>query len=310
MAGNPLDSLLTELDQTIRNEEIYTQQKVSYIENLQFKLSAAFLTPEDQYLLYQQLAKEYGIFRCDTAIYYANQRLRLAEEIGNTDWIQESKFQLASMLAKACMFEKAIDLLRTVDQAVLAPHLQVLYYKTFRDTYIYYSEFYQEGYEIHEISRLRAAYQDSLLRVVPTPSFDYVLAYGTYYIETGEFDRAEELLLSYYERLRPDTRDFALLASILAYLAEKKEDEWQRKVYLAQSAIADIKAANKENISLRFLAHLLFLDGDIKRANVYIKKSMDDANFFNGRLRNTQTSMVFPIINEAYQTERLQQQKS
>jgi len=222
VAGNPLDSLLTELDQTIRNEEIYTQQKVSYIENLQFKLSAAFLTPEDQYLLYQQLAKEYGIFRCDTAIYYANQRLRLAEEIGNTDWIQESKFQLASMLAKACMFEKAIDLLRTVDQAVLAPHLQVLYYKTFRDTYIYYSEFYQEGYEIHEISRLRAAYQDSLLRVVPTPSFDYVLAYGTYYIETGEFDRAEELLLSYYERLRPDTRDFALLASILAYLAEKR----------------------------------------------------------------------------------------
>lgn len=89
----------------------------------------------------------------------------------------------------------------------------------------------------------------------------------------------------------------------------KKEDPWQRKVYLAQSAIADIKAANKENISLRFLAHLLFLDGDIQRANVYIKKSMDDANFFNGRLRNTQTSMVFPIINEAYQTERLQQQK-
>ncbi len=59
-------------------------------------------------------------------------------------------------------------------------------------------------------------------------------------------------MLSYYNQLRPDTKDFALLTSILAYLYERKEDVEQRKIYLAQSAIADIKAANKENISLRF----------------------------------------------------------
>ncbi len=53
----------------------------------------------------------------------------------------------------------------------------------------------------------------------------------------------------------------------------------------------------------------MFLEGEIKRANVYIKKSMDDANFFNGRLRNIQNSMVFPIINEAYQAEHVEQQR-
>ncbi len=97
------------------------EKKVNYINNLAFKLSVAALSNEDQYLLYQQLAKEYEIFRCDTAIYYANGRLALAEEIGNIHWIQESKFQVATVLAKACMFEKAISLLQTVDKSSLTP---------------------------------------------------------------------------------------------------------------------------------------------------------------------------------------------
>ncbi len=308
-AKSPVDSLLVELDRTIGNGQIYTGQKMNYIHNLRLKFSATGLNNEDQYLLYQQLAKEYESFRCDTAILYSTERLRLAEELGNTQWINESKFQLASVLSKACMFDRAIKLLNSIDKNNLSHQQLVHYYKAYLDNYIYQTEFYQYGYQIEGLSNNRKVYRDSLLMVLNPNTLDYVVNYGTKYIESGETEKAEELLFSYYHRLVPDTKDYALYASILAYFYESIKDREKRKEFLARSAIADLKVSNKENISLRFLASMLLTDKDVKRANLYIKQSMDDANFYNGRLRNLQTSTVLPIINEAYQAERTQQQR-
>ena len=90
--------------------------------------------------------------------------------------------------------------------------------------------------------------------------------------------------------MKPDTKECAEITSILSFLYEQKGDSEKEKEYLAISAISDIKASVKENISLRALAFILFNnDVDINRANRYIKKSLDDANFYNARLRNIQT---------------------
>jgi len=83
----------------------------------------------------------------------------------------------------------------------------------------------------------------------------------------------------------------------------------KQKEYLAKSALSDIHAAVKENISLRSLAILLFEDNDISRANFYIKRSLEDANFYNARLRNIQIARVLPIIDKAYQIDRERQEK-
>ena len=80
-------------------------------------------------------------------------------------------------------------------------------------------------------------------------------------------------------------------------------------MYLALSALADIESGIMENTSLRTLALLLYKDGDLQRANSYIKKCLDDANFFNARLRNLQTSRILPIIDKAYQEYKVAQEK-
>ncbi|MCD7930297.1 MAG: helix-turn-helix domain-containing protein [Tannerellaceae bacterium] len=64
-----------------------------------------------------------------------------------------------------------------------------------------------------------------------------------------------------------------------------------------------------ENTSLRELANYLFEENKIDQANRYIKKSMEDANFYNSRIRNFQTSRVLPIIDRAYQEDRARQEK-
>jgi len=81
------------------------------------------------------------------------------------------------------------------------------------------------------------------------------------------------------------------------------------KEHLALSALSDIKGNIMENASLRSLATLLYEEDDIDRANTYIKKSMEDANFYNARIRNLQTSRILPIIDNAYQLDKAKQQE-
>lgn len=72
------------------------------------------------------------------------------------------------------------------------------------------------------------------------------------------------------------------------------------------SAISDIKGAVKENMSFRELATVMFEDGDIDRANRYLKKSIADANFYSGMLRNVQSSKMLPVIDDAFDAQQEQ----
>lgn len=78
---------------------------------------------------------------------------------------------------------------------------------------------------------------------------------------------------------------------------------------MIKSAIADIRGVVKENNSLRALAELLYEEGQLQRADVYMKRSMEDANFYNARLRNVQASRMLPVIDHAYQVEKQKHQQ-
>lgn len=311
LSANPgfkLDSLLVELDKVIANEKEYATQKLLYLNKLKDQLSAPNVPEEEQYLVNYTLAKEYEPFMCDSAIFYASKALLKATTLENRAWIYDSKIQLARNKAKAGLFLNVLELLGTVNAEDLNKHQKIDYYKAYTDVYIFMIE-YQDGYDIAELTKEKEIYRTHLLQLLDPNTFEYAISYGFYYIEKGDFERAENILTSYYSKVKPGTKEMASIASILSHLYGQKREEEKQKEYLAISAISDIRASVKENISLRVLAILLFNDGDIVRAHQYIKKSLDDANFYNARLRNIQTSKILPIIDNAYQLDKEAQQK-
>lgn len=302
-----LDSLLNELDHVVVKEKEYTVRKENYLDKLKEQLKNQNLTKESQYSIYQSLAHEYEAFICDSAIAYATQALEIATNLQNTRWVNDSKIQLARGEAKAGMFSKTIEILESISREDLKHYQLIDYYKTYIDVYIYMIE-YNDGYDLTELILKKEICQDSLIQIVDTTTFEYATRYGFYCIETGKLATAEKILLSYYPKVQPDTKECAEITSILSFLYERTGDKERAKEYLAISAISDIKASVKENISLRDLAFILFNnDVDINRANQYIKKSLDDANFYNARLRNIQIAKMLPIIDKAYQLERERQ---
>ena len=99
------------------------------------------------------------------------------------------------------------------------------------------------------------------------------------------------------------------MTSILAFIYQSTGQREKQKEYLIKSAIADIRGVVKENNSLRALAELLYEEGQLQRADVYMKRSMEDANFYNARLRNVQASRMLPVIDHAYQVEKQKHQQ-
>lgn len=86
-------------------------------------------------------------------------------------------------------------------------------------------------------------------------------------------------------------------------------EEYER--YLILSAISDNICPLKENLSLQELALLIFRQKPewIERANRYLQYSMDDATFYNNRLRMLEIARKFPGIVNAYQHETIQERK-
>ena len=300
--NDKVDSLLNVLDKTIQMEQKYLEQKELNISELKYELLKCE-TPESIHDTYYQLYKAYEAFIFDSAFYYARKHLEMSESENNRHWTNECKMQLARMYSIFASFSEAKELLNSIDTSDLEPEQTGAYFTSFAELYTYWSE-YSSNNEVLKYSTLRDVYRDSALMVIPKGAYSYDVNYGSKCIELRKFEEAEKTLLPYLSQMEHDTRDYAILTSLVANLYELKGQINLQKEYLARSAIADIRASNKENTSLWQLAYLMLNEGEINRANSYIKKSMEDANFYNARLRNVQISKILPIIDTAFQNSR------
>ena len=138
----------------------------------------------------------------------------------------------------------------------------------------------------------------------------HTLIQSDQYNVRNEYDKAIRLLTDYLALQKDYEHDVAICAYTLSESYRLKGDKEKEKEYLIVSAMADMKTAVREYISLRKLAVLLYQEGDIERAYSYVKICMEDAAACNARLRKLEILEIFPIINDAYQqkTEKQQEQ--
>lgn len=309
VAQSQTDSLLMALDQAIANSCMYEKTKTERIELIKEALEAHTLAPEEEYVINLRICHEYESYSCDSARHYINRNIQLATRLGHKEWLNESTLKKAHILATSGLYAEGLKLLESIDKQTLSHKLLASYYTTFKDMYLYLAEYAQNdeytGAYLHRMS----CYRDSVLQVIPKGSYAYVIVKAPSLVDNQQLQEAKDLLLAYLPQLSPDTRDYAVLTSILAFIYQNSNEPAQRKAYLIRSAMADIKAVVKENSSLRSLAEVLHEQGEVEHANNYMKQSMADATFYNARLRNVQVSKLLPIIDHAYQVEKEMQRK-
>ncbi|MDE5906176.1 MAG: transcriptional regulator, partial [Alistipes sp.] len=95
-----------------------------------------------------------------------------------------------------------------------------------------------------------------------------------------------------------------------ALIAEALDREEEKALWYARSAIADVRCATKDNASLCCLAQAMLHRQEINRAFRYITISLNDALFYNAKLRPWQIANIIPMVEKSYLEVRAQQEKS
>lgn len=301
------DSLLRELDEVVAHGARYEESKKQRIALIRDAASNRTSSVEEKYRTNFQLYNEYEAYICDSARHYINQNIEIATQQKRQDWLNESKLKKAHVLATSGLYAEAVGLLESIDKRELPDHQLVDYYIAFENIYLYHSEYAQDNEYTPVYLNKMKVYRDSVLQLLPQGTYQYTITKGASLVDQGKQKEAEALLTNYLSKVAPDTREYAILTSILAFVYQHDNRPELQKANLLKSAIADVKGVVKENNSLRALAELLYEEGDIERANNYMKKSVADATLYNARLRNVQASKMLPVIDHSYQLEKEKQ---
>lgn len=303
------DSLLLKLDQAIKERPIYMEQKELKLAELKRQLHRQ-IPDEERFAILGTLLDEYRSFNTDSALHMAEEREQIAIRLGNREYIDNARMNKADVLGMTGMYKEVMDLMRNIHIDRLSVDIHPYYYHIYRTVYGLMADYAVTAYEKKLYTELTDKYRDSLLLVNKDNLLIHTLIQSDQYNVRNEYDKAIRLLTDYLALQKDYEHDVAICAYTLSESYRLKGDKEKEKEYLIVSAMADMKTAVREYISLRKLAVLLYQEGDIERAYSYVKICMEDAAACNARLRKLEILEIFPIINDAYlqKTEKQQEQ--
>ena len=308
-----LDSLLNVLDLTIREHETYVVQRESRIRHLKELTHGIEVNSVEHYNLNSQIYKEYKAFICDSAIYYLNENIQIAERLHDIDRKIESQLQLSLLLSSTGMYTESIDVLESVDRQKVVSRLIADYYTCFDHVYGELSVYTQDKTLSGHYWTISQAYKDSLYAILPPESEEYLMMREALLRDQHQYEEALKVNDLRLAETEVNTPQYALVTYHRSLIYKYSNDNLGEKQNLCLSAISDIRSAIKDHASLWMLAQLLYEDGDMERAYQYMRFSWNATKFYNARLRSWQSADVLSLIDKTYQAmiekqnDRLQQ---
>lgn len=302
-----IDSLLKELDTVIDNRKIYSDLKEAKIEEIERQLNTT-VENELRFDLYGNLFREYSNFQTDRAYEVALKMIEISRELDRPHELAISQMNMAEVFKTAGMFKEAIELLDDIKAKKLYKEDIQYYYHLHHSLYLLMIEYSLSNNEQKKYQELAYNYKDSILSVSTFEGFSYNTILSGKKISQGKFDEALELALKSDTMTSSPDYNKGIINHVLSSIYHHKGDYEKEKFYLIKSAIADLQSGVKEYISLHSLALILYNEGDLDRAYLYVKCAMEDAIFCNARLRTLEVSRMLPIINSTYDA-KMQKEK-
>jgi hypothetical protein len=291
---------LEKLDDIVANRQEITQSRLEQISKTMSQL-ARTKSVEQKYKLTEQIYNDYRAFNVDSAEVYARKQLSLAKQLDNSKYISHAVLTLAEVYAIEGMYLEALKLADSVDKRTLNSNDDLLFYfHVYRMLYGFMADYSQKNVFHENYAQKRDAYRDSLLSYQVKGSYSYDISKSEMLLDKGDYKEVLKLLLPWTKK-ENDLGMMRYLGYTLSLAYQQAGDSESEEYYLTLSAISDLKSAVKEYVSLFELAKLLFKKGDLERAYLYMKCSMDDAAYCNARLRTVEISEIYPIIEKTYQ---------
>ena len=306
---HPLADEFERLDSELARMEEYVNEKEAKIITIEGLLASDDLSPEQKYGLYGQLYQECVAYQFDKAKAILESQEQIAETLGDRSLMNSAVIEKAMLFTTAGMFLEAQELFRQLDTTAFNYQQKISWYNA-RQKFLHdYQEYVRtSGITVPEAVNIRV-YQDLILKNTPKDSPLNHHIYIMRLIEEQRWDEAYSENLRIIEGQNKSSRDYAVQCYWQGFICENLEREEETIRWWIESAICDIRGAIKDNAALCSVAIKLTDPRDTDRAFRYIRISLDDAVFYNAKLRKVQIASTFPWIEKAYRDSRDLQMK-
>lgn len=295
---------LKRLDHYIEQRATFVQAKQHRLDSLKSSLQQP-ITAEDRLKLYNRIFEEYYTFRFDSAMVYVKRGLELANETKNRVFIENFRIHRGLLLATSGYYSQAEAMLKSVCPDSLPTQLKFNYYYSMSWLYNFWSAYCNDREFAPQMNALRLKYLLGAIRhAQPGSAMQNYLQGEAFY-----YNNQSAKAMRYYHRVLHqvgvNNRLYASSAYAIArgYKLQRRWDLYEH--YMVEAGISDQVCPLKENLALQELSLYLYEKDEAysSRAVKYIYCSMEDAQFYNNRLRMLEISHILPKIVSAYQSQ-------
>ena len=296
--------LLKLLDSYIDKRNTYSEIKEEKIKKLKLKLRTADNNSSRLSLL-NTIYHEYYTYSYDSAMVYANRGLALALSDNNTYYATLNRINRAAVLSTGGFYSQAETLLNEIGENNVPHQLKQYYYYTTTWLYSYWEAFCDKSEFKYYYRQKKHHFLQLTVNATPNNYVD-LHAYLSGELAFLENPLSKTVLRYYTTALNNspvNSRVHASAAYCIARYYQEMGDMQRYEQYIVEAAISDIVCPLKENLALQeFSTYLYTKDAKYAdRAARYIYCSMEDAKFYNNRLRMLEISSILPIIATANQ---------
>lgn len=280
-----VNALLIELDSLLMVSDDINEAKLEHISQIRSAYNKA-TELDRRYWFAAELYDEYCAFDSDSAMMYADRAYELARMLDRNDLMEDMELNRAYIYSATGLLREAFQCIENVDETKLSPNMlwkycdRVLFLSTHRDLYI--------GVESRQTiypAVVDSLLQDAMPHIKPDdPHYCWFVGWA-HLKDKSEAERVIPIVKEIVDKSNFSTRIDAMNAWVLSKLYEYSGDYALKLKYLILSAMADVRASNKEIASLEEVAEILYQLGDLERSNVYINYSMACATAYKSRVR-------------------------
>ena len=310
-AGSKTQQLRQKLDNLLEQRKALIDNKNKDINRLKKNLTTSENTLK-RLQTYEQLFEEYYVFQFDSAMTYLNKGIKLAKETLNTYYYNSNTISKAELLSIGGLYSEAIHEIEQVDTTGLDKAQHFEYYFSLFRIHTYWADFCNDK-TYTPTHRLKA--QEYLKKAMPfcdetAKTYEYYLGeYAVFVLNNPQAARAH--YIKAIKQLPQNSRFYAMSCFALSGSYGNEGNTEKQEEFLLLSSIADIENCTMENFALQNLAMYIFEHNkdELDLAQQYIQTALEDAHFYNNRLRIIEISSKLPVIVSSYQQTLNQRNK-
>ena len=310
-AGSKTQQLRQKLDNLLEQRKALIDNKNKDINRLKKNLTTSENTLK-RLQTYEQLFEEYYVFQFDSAMTYLNKGIKLAKETQNTYYYNSNTISKAELLSIGGLYSEAIHEIEQVDTTGLDKAQHFEYYFSLFRIHTYWADFCNDK-TYTPTHRLKA--QEYLKKAMPfcdetAKTYEYYLGeYAVFVLNNPQAARTH--YVKAINQLPQNSRFYAMSCFALSGSYGNEGHTEKQEEFLLLSSIADIENCTMENFALQNLAMYIFEHNkdELDLAQQYIQTALEDAHFYNNRLRIIEISSKLPVIVSSYQQTLNQRNK-